>query len=217
MSSIPGTTPCNAHTRAGAPCRMPALGGTTVCRMHGAATPVIKRAAKRRVAQQKAQAALDKAVTGLGLRRDISPVDALLEEVSRSAANVAWLELKVRELTKDDDDRLEKHPLVWGTTTIEEIEASQYPGTNVTEASGVNVWYDLYLTERKHLATVSAMALKAGIDERRVRVAENQVTMLEGVLRRIFGDLRLTPEQQALVPIVVPKRMAELESARTAA
>lgn len=50
--------------------------------------------------------------------------------------------------------------------------------------------------------------LEAGVAERQTRALEVQATVLATVVRRILDRLDLTPEQQALVPVVVP---AELE------
>jgi hypothetical protein len=38
---------CTAHTTKGAPCRAPAITGSTVCRFHGGAAPQVKEAAAR--------------------------------------------------------------------------------------------------------------------------------------------------------------------------
>ncbi|MET1085727.1 MAG: hypothetical protein ABWY04_01180 [Arthrobacter sp.] len=54
------------------------------------------------------------------------------------------------------------------------------------------------------------LALKAGIEERNVKLAESQGLLVADVIRRILGALELTPEQQQLVPEVVPRELRTL-------
>lgn len=50
--------------------------------------------------------------------------------------------------------------------------------------------------------------LDAGLAERQTRAMEAQAAALAGVIQRVLDRLNLTPDQRALVPVVVP---AELE------
>jgi len=54
---------------------------------------------------------------------------------------------------------------------------------------------------------VTKAAIAAGIEERKVRIAEQQGALLADVIRRILGDLDLNAEQQARVPEVVPRHL----------
>jgi hypothetical protein len=81
-------TVCGPRNRSGGPCQRPAGWGTDHvgygrCRLHGGTTPNHVRAAQR---QQAAET-----VASLGLRRDVDPNTAWLEEVHRAAGHVAWL------------------------------------------------------------------------------------------------------------------------------
>lgn len=134
--------------------------------MHGGATPVALKAGKRR--QQEAAAA--KAVATFGLRRDVSAEDALLEELQWTAGHVAWL--------RDQVQLLEADALVWGVSSEVETQASQFPGMDTTREAASSVWLTLYQRERTHLLAVAAAVLKAGVDERRVRLAERQGAQL---------------------------------------
>jgi hypothetical protein len=53
-------------------------------------------------------------------------------------------------------------------------------------------------------------ALDADTSERQTRVAEVQAVALAGVIRRVLDRLSLTPEQLALVPVVVPAEIERL-------
>jgi hypothetical protein len=59
---------------------------------------------------------------------------------------------------------------------------------------------------------VCEAAIRAGIEERRVRLAEQQGALVADVIRKILGDLELTPEQAAKAGEVVPIRLRSLAS-----
>ncbi len=130
---------------------------------------------------------------------DTNPVEALLDEVRWTAGHVAYLRDKVREL--------EAEALVWGKTEQVEKTATEFAGTDTTEAAKPNLWLTLYQAERKHLVDVCKAAIGAGIAERQVRLAEQQGQMIVGVIQAILGDLKLSAEQRALVPEVVPRHL----------
>jgi len=175
-----GRGPCHGHHL---------VAGTDKCRMHlgKQAAPVIAEAAAR------------KAVETYGLPRDISPTDALLEEVRYSAGHVAWLRTKVAELEAAD--------LVWGMTEQAEKNATEFAGVDVTYSATANMWLDLYHRERKHLLDLVKTAISVGIEERRVRLAEAQGSLMNDVIRRILARLSLSPDQSALLPVVVPEEL----------
>ncbi|HEY9356503.1 MAG TPA: hypothetical protein VIQ52_09390 [Arthrobacter sp.] len=162
----------------------------------------MKAAAERRIAEQEVREQMTKAVRTLGLPVDVDPGKALLDEIHWTAGHVAWLREKVQELEADE--------LVWGKEKHEDGVGPQGVVDVTTEKAGPNVWYDLYLKEREHLAKVCALALRAGIEERRVKLAENQGLLVADVIRRILYALGLTPEQQSLVPEIVPRELRAL-------
>lgn len=170
-------------------CHGSAVADTDRCRMHQG----------KRAADVISEAEARKAVATYGLPRDISPTEALLEEVRYTAGHVAWLRERVAELEERD--------LVWGVTEETDTQASEFPGTNTTRAAKPNPWLQLYREERKHLLDVTKVAIAVGIEERRVRLAEAQGALLNGVIRRILDRLSLTPEQSALLPLVVPEEL----------
>lgn len=165
--------------------------GTGRCKLHGGCAPSSVAAGTEALAR--------KAVETYGLPRDISPTDALLEEVRYSAGHVAWLRAKVAEIEAED--------LVWGKTEEVDKNASEFAGTDTTHAAAVNVWLDLYFRERKHLLDLTKTAISVGIEERRVRLAEAQGSLMNDVIRRILARLNLTGDQSALLPVVVPEEL----------
>lgn len=189
---------CGARKTDGSACPNWAMNGQLVCHAHGGRAPQAKAKAIERVSELRAI----KAVETYGLPLDISPGDALLDEVRYTAGHVAWLRERVRELEEDD--------LVWGRTEKVRKNATEFKGVDTTYGATPNVWLDLYMRERKHLVDVAKAAIAAGIEERKVRLAEQQGQLVATVIRGILGDLKLTPEQRELVAEVVPRRLRAL-------
>ena len=191
---------CTAKAKStGVQCARYAIEGASTCRVHGSGSRKAKDAAARRVAEAKAAREAEKAVTTLGLSRDVSPSEALLEEVRWTAGHVDWLRDRVREVERDE--------LVWGKTKWKQVDSADGPIEETVETASTSVWYDLYERERKHLVTVCTAALRAGVEERRVRLAEAQGAQVAEVIRAILDDLSLTLEQQQKVATVVPARL----------
>lgn len=59
---------------------------------------------------------------------------------------------------------------------------------------------------------LSKTVLDARVDERRTRVSEAQGQLIATAVRQILGGLELSPQQQALVPVVVPRVLRAIES-----
>jgi hypothetical protein len=180
---------CGGLRRDGGSCTRPAGWGTThagvgSCKLHAGSTPNGRRSAEKTIAAQ--------AVVTYGLPREIDPRDALLEEVHRTAGAVAYLAERVRAL----DER----ELVWGVTEKSEQRATEFPGTNVKREAKPNVWRQMLLEERKHLVDVCRVAVAAGIEERRVRLAESMGLQMAQILRGVLDGLGLTSDQRARVP-----------------
>lgn len=165
--------------------------GTGRCKLHGGSTR------SHKIAGQVAKA--EQAVVTFGLPREVDPRDALLEEVYRAAGAVDWLHQQVRALDPDD--------VIWGKSEVVDKTAGEFPGTDTTHRADVNVWVQLWQKERAHLVKVAKEAISAGIEERKVRLAEQQGALLAGVIKNILGDLNLSPEQQAKVGTVVPMHL----------
>ena len=97
---------CQAKSKqSGEQCKRWASPGQRVCTMHGAKAPKAIAAAERRLEEESAK----EAVATYGLPREVSPTQALAEELHRTAGIVAYLDLRVGEL---DNSGLGAHPLV---------------------------------------------------------------------------------------------------------
>ena len=192
-------TKCNAHSkRSGKQCGRLPMNHTTVCPMHGGKTPNTYAAAERRGELAHARAA----VKAHALPTNIDPQTALLQELARTTGWVHYLETK--------DDQLDEADLVWGRTESVKKRSGEFPGTDTTKAAKPNAWYVILTAERKHLVDVATACIKAGIEERRVQLAEDQGRLIAGAIHQILGRLMLTPEQLQLVPTVVPEALRSL-------
>jgi hypothetical protein len=182
---------CNARKSGGdGLCRNPAGArtdhkGVGACYRHGGATANGRKHAQRVHAEQ--------AVQTFGLPRDVDPHTALLEELWRTAGHVAWLGQVVADL--------EQGSIVWGVTEHRVGEGPEGPIDVTTRKAAVNTWVELYQAERKHLTHVAAECVKAGIEERRTRLAEEQGLLLATVVRGILTDLGVAdhPDAAAVV------------------
>jgi len=195
----PGSPRCKARSnRTGTQCKRPPMAGQQVCGTHGGKAPQNLAAAQRRMAEVRAA----KYVETFGLPREIDPKDALLEELYRTAGAVDWLHAQVQEL--------EPAQVTWGKTDEVTKTATEYEGVDTTYAASVNMWVQLWQAERKHLVAVSKAAIDAGIEERRVRLAEQQGVILAGVIKAVLGDLNLTPEQAKAAPRIVADNLRKV-------
>lgn len=166
---------CDKHRKDGHPCGTSPVEGTTTCRMHaGKALSVVRQevAAKRALAE-------------LELDLDANPLDELLTEVQRAAAAVRWLADKVNSL----DDREITHGI---QRTVQKADGSR----DITAGAGVNLWVKLWQDERDRLARVCKLTLDAGVDERRVRLAESQGRMIVDVIRATLLDLGIVESDE---------------------
>lgn len=170
---------CKGHrkvNRGGGPCGAPRMAGQEICYMHGGANPKAIEAAERRATER--DIILSAEAFGLGL--DLAPVDAheaLLGELQRTHAAVAWLGAVVADL--------EAGSIVWG------IARTKTDGVDrgTTAEAGLNMWVKLWQSERDRLVQVAAACARAGIDERRTLIVESQARALAGVVQRILNGM----------------------------
>lgn len=190
---------CTANRSAGAgPCNNYRVKGTSVCRKHGGAAPQVKRAAQVKLAREQVQ----KAVITYGLAVDVSPTQALLDEVRWTAGHVAWLRVQVQAL--------EQSAIGWNLAQREDKNAVEFTGSDFTYAAVPHVLIDLYQRERKHLVDVCKAAISAGIEERHLQMAERQGEVLAVGLHKVFDALSLTIDQRSMLPDLVPKMLTEI-------
>lgn len=189
---------CRAQSKqTGEQCKAWAVPGGLVCKWHGGRAPQVQRKAAENLAAEAAR----QAAQTLAVPIDTTPEQALIDEVKRAAGMVAFYQARVEEVDEENRD-----DLVWGMTKHD--QSGEFPGPTFEAAP--NMWLQLWNQERDRLVRVAAAAIKAGIEERRVKLAESEGMLVAAVIRRILDQLLLTPEQSELVPVIVPKELRAL-------
>lgn len=166
-------------------CRAWAIRGANVCMRHGARAPQVRKAAARRLELIEAE----RQVKLYGLPVEVDPHTALLDELWRTAGHVAWLRERIAEV--------EEANKLYGPV------GGQGGGHPSMEP---HVWIRLYQEERRHLSLVAQACIKAGIEERRVRIAEAQGQLIATVIRGILMDLGVHSRPE--VPTIVRRHLA---------
>lgn len=175
--------------------------GTGFCDFHE--VQCIREGAKQSQSQQikTARDLAYKNATFFGVPKPTDPHTALMDEISRTASVVAWLEAKLEELREagqDDESILQTFSIKFG------IQPS--------------VWYQMYMEERQHLVRTAAAAIKAGVQERKVQIAESQGRIIVAMFMAFLHDkeLGLSPEQLMRGPQIVRKHLLALPQAAEA-
>ena len=176
---------CNAlkSDGSGKRCSNPAGAGTDhlgwgKCKWHGGNSPALKVAAQREEAGELIR------TLRAGQPMEIDPDQALLGEVHRTAGVVQFLEQLIGEQVQVQD-------ILYITE----------------EGYKPRAWHEMWLKERAHLAKVAKMTLEAGVQERAIKLAEEQGALLANVIKAILGDLELTPAQRAQAPEIVHRHL----------
>lgn len=197
---------CHATSKqSGEQCKRWAIPGGTVCAMHGGKTPQVARAAQRRLALGEAMSELTK----LGVPIDVEPADAMLDMVREAAGNVAFLRSRVQELDQllAGPDGNEIIAVLGGTKGDDPLEIPGGPPAIAGRVDPRNfraerhVLVVMYDEERERLVRWAKACRDAGVDERRVQLAEDQGRVLATVLRgALEGALQLVASVLAGAP-----------------
>jgi hypothetical protein len=179
MTTVPNSK-CGAKTRNGTRCQQAAGWGTPHgptrdqpgagrCRLHGGMSPSGLKAAEREAAEH--------AVEVYGLPRDVDPHDALKAELARTNGHVCWL----AALIAGFESRDELKQLALGEGAMWEKPA---------------VWLQLYMEERKHLTKLAEVAIRCGIAEREIRLAEEEGAAIAKVISGVLAECGVIPTDE---------------------
>ena len=146
------------------------------------------RAAERRIASAEAA----RQVEEWGGRLDVNPAEALLELVQTKAAEVAYWNYRVLQLTPDERAGLLVAETQFG-------EGPQGPVDTATRKASPHVFVVLLHKAQDQLASFSAAALRAGVDEALVRLATVQASVVVEFARRAIEVARERPAVAAAV------------------
>lgn len=117
----------------------------------------------------------------------VSPWDALLAEVRRSAYRVEWIQARVQvQADMEADLHAQEHD--WSSPKDFQYAAS-------TQSRELREWIKLEREERAHGAAVARGAVSAGLSERYIESVQAEARMIAGVLQRALNAADLSAEQ----------------------
>lgn len=130
-------------------------------------------------AAEKERAA--EAVETYGLPIEVTPEQALIDELHRTAGHVSWLAYTVAQIEQAD--------LIGpvGSDGMDKADVMHHPKAEA------NIWLRLYQGERKHFAEVAATCIKVGIAQKQVELAEQQGELIARLVTGILDDLGVDP------------------------
>jgi hypothetical protein len=181
---------CQARRSDGEPCQRWAIKGATVCPSHGGSIKRVRAAAARRLQREQLEGDLGVLLAELEIQAaDRHPVDVLLAAVARCSAMAQVL-----------------GALVGGLTTTTGGPGALW-GPNHLGDGAPHVLTTMYGQWLDRAARASKLAIEAGVEERRVRLAEQLSALVVDVLRGVLDDLDLSAEQRAAAAVAMPRRL----------
>lgn len=175
--------------------------GAKTCLRHGSGSKKARAAAARNLEQEK----LTRVARRLGTpHTDLDPAQALLDLVASKAGEVEWLRHQVELLETDGD-------LWWGKTKVVGKDNPEFGEQyERTEEARQHVVYTLLHKAQDQLARYAAETLKAGVDERQVKLAEQTGAQFETVLTSLLTAISATPEQMQTAATEIPRILRNL-------
>jgi hypothetical protein len=164
------------------------MAGQAVCGSHGGRSPAARRKAAQRMAERKI---FDLAQTFGTPVEGADPGVVILERIGTLAGHVRWLQSRVEALTPDE--------VVWGTTR----EKTGGHDAGVTDEARPSVWVELYERWNAALVKLCLEAVRIGLQERQVRVAEQQGALICAMLDGLLTELGHNPNDPATAAVVV--------------
>lgn len=199
-----GDKKCGARKADGSTCELAAGWNTDhpgygPCSHHFGSTPGGRKGAATDMAEEL--------MVFYGEPLDTNPIDALLDEVRRTAGHIAWLGDRIGKMHAPLMEQLYAEN---GDPRIGPDGKPLYKTAAIPPE--VDGWLKNYQSERAHLVRTASACLNAGVNERLVQIAEHQGARLADAVETILAQLGLTDIQQAMVPVVVPNVLRQLNS-----
>lgn len=212
---------CGAKTRRGTPCeRQPGWGtehvGVGRCRHHGGSSPQAQLSGTVELARR------EWAVMGMPL--SIEPQDAILECIRIASGEVRYASDRIAELAEAEavgpvlTSKLELAPREDAESDTDLDKDSNQAPEPVAELRfgppAGHIWIVMRRQAMDRLVSYSERALRAGVQERLVRVAESQAQLLAEAVRGILTDLGVQDHPEA--PAIVRRHLTLLSRATAA-
>lgn len=172
-----------------------------MCWRHGGRIPRV--AAKARVVAE---------LTAWGLSDEhVDPGETLLRLVAQSARRAALYSDLLRKAFDGDPS----FPKAFAGSGVSALIGHKYAltkeGDPVAVEEAARGLAQLEAAERDRLAKFCKLAIDAGLEERRVRLAEEQGAVIVSVIEQVLAGLGLSVEQRSRVPLVVPAALRAIE------
>lgn len=165
------------------------------CSRHGGASPTYTAEVYRLRAEQEVKRYTFKVKT--------DPHAALLEELERTVGVIQFLEIKVNQLEHEGKGANMVGPVGGGQGGFPEYKP--------------NVYWVMLQAERKHLEDIAGSCIKAGIEERRVQLAERQGEAIAAVLKGVLAELKIPDREAEKVPALVRKHLSVVQGGQAEA
>lgn len=204
-------------------------GGTLCLQRHGKA-PQVKRKAAENLERQEAERRMAKALTSITPNPTFSdPLQGLLWEVAMSAQAVEWLAEQVAQLNvpdpknsgipdtveailnDEDDDRRNRWRDKLGRPIIYQDPAALWGADHEGDGAPHILW-KMWNEERERHVRTCAIAIKAGVSERMVALAEQQGTLVVRIITYMLDNLGVdepTRERGRQLAAAEMRRLAE--------
>lgn len=171
-------------------CRMeaghnvPGISGRGRCSRHGGKTPTQLTKTRREIAAEKL------GTYGLSIEEPpgMNPIEVFRRVIGRSYRSVRWLESEIR--------KADPSGITWGRVREIERDHGESGASASAAAKGETEWragtaaiVELYFKERELLRRYCRDALKAGVEEREIRLAERQADILTDAFETVLGRL----------------------------
>lgn len=195
-----GHPSCSAHIVGSdplEPCRKYPKGNRGVCRSHGANLPSIARAADQRLALMSAEGEIAELMRECDIPEQ-HPIDGLLEVVRVSGSMMRLLTVKVGELKEDPaihEVLVENGKGDLSTRRVADEEA--FWGLNKDGEMAPHVYVQLLKVWTERYERACKTALDAGIEERRIRLAEDTSETFFSALGKAVVAAGLDPATRA--------------------
>jgi hypothetical protein len=192
---------CQRARSDGNPCGNYAVRGTNLCRKHGGMSKQVRRKAIVRAE-----------LSAWGLTDEhVDPGETLLRLVAQSARRAALYSDLLRRAYEDDPS----FPDAFAGANVAALIGHKYAltkeGDRVAVEEAVRGLVELEAAERDRCARFCKLAIDAGLEERRVRLAEEQGAVIVSVIEAVLAGLGLSVEQRSRVPVVVPAALRALD------
>lgn len=214
---------CRGHRTNGLPCKKYPVTHTRVCERHGGSAPQVKATASRKAIEDDIRKTLASELVRANpetLRTD--PIQGLMWEVAMSAQAVEWLALQMGDLNvpRPNEGDGPMRGIIGvnddGTPRFAQ-PASQLWGPDRQGSLTTHVLYQMWCEERDRHARMCALAIKAGVSERMVAIAESQGIQIVSVIAFALDSMDVPAAEKVKARAAAAARLRELGPGAAAA